>query len=368
VDDRSVSHVYITKRVRPGGRTTWVVRYRWGGRAFRLVHLGSRSTEREAKKLRDWAAGELVAGRDPRTSLAAMRDAAAHPSAPRDVDGAWESFIRSRLDTTEGTRRNYRKAKDAFFPLLGARDVGSLRVADVQAAVGTLSESLSAATVAKYVNTLRLVLDYAEVEPNAARDRRVKLPRVVREEAEPPDAHHIVAMLARLTTRWRLAFVTTEQTGMRVGEIASVAWRDVDASDSRFRMRARETKSRRGKWVPVPRWVMDEIEATCPLEDRLPDRRVFTRVDEAGLRNAMLRACRTAKIAVYSPHDLRHRRITIWHHAGVPMREIQERVGHSRASITLDVYSHVMPVAEVPADELQALIRRGGEVRVRSRA
>ncbi|HET6683064.1 MAG TPA: site-specific integrase [Gaiella sp.] len=211
------------------------------------------------------------------------------------------------------------------------------------------------------------MLDFAEVEPNVARDRRLRLPRVVREEPEPPDADQVAAMLTRLALRWRLAFVTAEQTGMRVGEIASVAWRDVDATGSRFRMRARDTKSRRGKWVPVPGWLMEEIEATCPLEDRLPDRRVFAGVDEAGLRNAMLRACRTAKIPVYSPHDLRHRRITIWHHAGVPMREIQERVGHSRASITLDVYSHVMPVSEVPADELRALMRRDGEVPVRSR-
>jgi hypothetical protein len=30
------------------------------------------------------------------------------------------------------------------------------------------------------------------------------------------------------------------------------------------------------------------------------------------------------------------------------MREIQERVGHSRASLTLDVDSHVMPIMEVP--------------------
>lgn len=344
------------------------MRYRWGGRAFKLLHLGSRSTEREAKALRDWAAGELIAGRDPRSSLSAMREAASRPKLAFGLDGVWDAFIAARLDTAEGTRLNYRKAKDAFSPLLGSRDVGALRVADIQSAVGRLSESLSPTTLAKYVNTLRQVLDFVEVEPNVARDRRVKLPPVVREEPEPPDAGAVVAMLARLTARWRLAFVTAEQTGMRVGEIASVAWRDVDVAGSRFRMRARETKSRRGKWVPVPAWLMDELEAVCPLEDRLPDRHVFPRVDEAGLRNAMLRACRTARIPVYSPHDLRHRRITIWHHVGVPMREIQERVGHSRASITLDVYSHVMPVAEVPADELRALIRRGGEVPVRSRA
>jgi len=332
------------------------------------VHLGSRSTEREARTLRDWAAGELIAGRDPRVSLAAQRDAAVRPRAPRDVDAAWESFIAARLDTADGTRRNYRKAKEAFSPLLGSRDVGSLRGADVQRAVGSLSESLNPTTLHKYVNTLRQVLDFAEVEPNVARDRRVKLPRVVRDEPAPPDAEHVVAMLARLTARWRLAFVTADQTGMRVGEIASVKWGDVDAEGSRFRMRARETKSRRAKWVPVPAWLMREIDASCPREDRTPERKVFERVDEDGLRNAMLRACRTAGIPLYSPHDLRDRRITIWHHAGVPVKEIGERVGHTRASMTLDVYAHVVPVSEVPADDLRAFVRRGGEVPVRSRA
>ncbi len=116
----------------------------------------------------------------------------------------------------------------------------------------------------------------------------------------------------------------------------------------------------------LPAWLMDEIAASCPLEDRDPERKVFLRVDEEGLRMAMRRACTTAAIPLYSPHDLRHRRITIWHHAGVPPKEIGARVGHARASMTLDVYSHVMPVSEVPVDELLALLRRSGEVPVRS--
>jgi integrase len=40
-------------------------------------------------------------------------------------------------------------------------------------------------------------------------------------------------------------------------------------------------------------------------------------------------------------------RLTIWHQAGVPARELAERAGHSRPSMTLDVYSHVMPPDEV---------------------
>jgi integrase len=62
----------------------------------------------------------------------------------------------------------------------------------------------------------------------------------------------------------------------------------------------------------------------------------------------MSRACKTAKIPHYSPHDLRHRRATIWHHEGVPLRELQDRIGHSSALLTLDWYTHAMPLTEVP--------------------
>ena len=71
----------------------------------------------------------------------------------------------------------------------------------------------------------------------------------------------------------------------------------------------------------------------------------------------MLRACKTAGIPHYSPHSLRHRRITCWHQSGVVARELAERAGHARASMSLDVYSHVMPLDENAADQLEAAIR-----------
>jgi integrase len=61
----------------------------------------------------------------------------------------------------------------------------------------------------------------------------------------------------------------------------------------------------------------------------------------------MSRACLLAKIPNYTPHDLRHRRISLWHQSGVPARELAERAGHSKPSMSLDVYTHVMPVGEV---------------------
>ena len=101
---------------------------------------------------------------------------------------------------------------------------------------------------------------------------------------------------------------------------------------------------------------MVAIEETCPLEDRTPERRVFQGVTEASLYQAMTRACRNAEVPHYTPHDLRVRRITIWHHSGVVAAELAQRARHEKPSMSLDVYSGAMPVAEAAAKRLLALI------------
>ena len=88
----------------------------------------------------------------------------------------------------------------------------------------------------------------------------------------------------------------------------------------------------------------------------LAGRKVFEGITEASAYQTMTRACQTAGVPHYDPHDLRHRRITIWHQAGVPARQLAERAGDARPSMSLDVYSHVMPPDEIDADELLDVI------------
>jgi integrase len=87
----------------------------------------------------------------------------------------------------------------------------------------------------------------------------------------------------------------------------------------------------------------------------MPDRKVFQGITEASANQAMTRACQSAGTGHFHPHDLRHRRITLWHQSGVPARELAERAGHSKP-MSLDVYSHVMPADEVSDKCLLALI------------
>jgi hypothetical protein len=48
--------------------------------------------------------------------------------------------------------------------------------------------------------------------------------------------------------------------------------------------------------------------------------------------------------------------ISIWHQSGVPARELAERAGHARPSMSLDVYSHVMPPDEIAAEKFLPLL------------
>lgn len=120
-----MSHVYVTRRRTVTGERRYVGRYRWGGRAYRLVHLGSKHTEKEARGLRDWAAGELAAGRDPRKELRRLQQASTQRSTVR-VDAWFRRWIDSRIDVEEKTKKLDTNAADRFKPLIGDLEVSEL--------------------------------------------------------------------------------------------------------------------------------------------------------------------------------------------------------------------------------------------------
>jgi integrase len=47
-------------------------------------------------------------------------------------------------------------------------------------------------------------------------------------------------------------------------------------------------------------------------------------------------------LALYSPHDLRHRYASVKVREGVPVTDLAAQLGHARKSMTLDTYSHVL--------------------------
>jgi integrase len=75
------------------------------------------------------------------------------------------------------------------------------------------------------------------------------------------------------------------------------------------------------------------------------------------LRTALARACTAGGVPAFSPHDLRHRRVSLMHLAGVPWARIGEQVGHDDLMTTARTYTHV--VADERELDYQRLLRSG---------
>lgn len=344
----------ITRRETKSGRR-YVVRYRLGGRAYPIVHGGSFKTEREAKVRRDLIGGELAAGRNPVDLLAMLVET---PQVRTFAEWG-EAMVASRLDVSENRKRFLELAlRTRINPTFGERDPRSIAPSQVQEWVAAMADDLAARSVQKYHQVLAQVFDFAEVDPNPAKHKLVRLPYADVEEITPPSNAHYLAIIENLSPRLRLPAVFLEQTAARVAELRAWEWQDVDVDGSRIRSRG--VKGRRGTrrvlWRSVPPWLMQVLLDTVPPDDRTAERRLFHGLNEGTMRDAIGRASRAAKIPFYSPHDLRHRRGSLWHASGMPARELAERMGHTKASMSLDVYTHVMPPDEVEPEAIRALV------------
>jgi integrase len=327
-------HIIVRDTKKSGKR--YIVRYRIsGGDLYSLIHGGSFRTMKEARIRRDLIAGELAAARDPRIALAALT------KKPHLTVAQWtERYAASRVDYAEETVKNVRSHLIRINNTLAGRDPQTLTVADVQEWVAANSD-LKPSSVRRYLATLRQLLDFAGVDPNPARDKNLRTPREEHEEIEPPTEREVAALIAALPRAWKLPIRVLEQTGMRIGELAAMTWGDVDRVNLRLRVRAGKTRSAR-RFVPVPGWLLEEIEATCPPDDRVADRRLFVGFNSDVAKNAMARACRAAGLRHMHPHDLRHRYASVKIREGVPLTDLSAHLGHSRKSLTLDTYSHVL--------------------------
>jgi integrase len=317
----------IRTRTTRTGEKRYQVRYRLGGRAYPLQHGGVFATMREARIRRDLVAGELAAGRDPAILLRSLQERPQQRSF-----AVWaDAYLASRVDASPKSRRIWGAYVKAMLPAFGDNDPATITTDQVQAWIGGLE--LAPVSVKKYAATLRTILDYAGVDPNPARDQRIRLPREQRSVVEPPSMVEVEVMIDYAPARYRLLLRVLAETGMRVGEVCALEWRDVDASGSRFRIREGKTAAAR-RWVAVPEPLMMELDAATPPDDRTPQRRVFGGATPSGVKSMLARVCKNAGIAHYHPHDLRHRYASVQISRGVPVTHVAAQLGHSRNSLT----------------------------------
>jgi integrase len=185
--------------------------------------------------------------------------------------------------------------------------------------------------------------EHGHGEENPARSKRIRFPHEEHVEIEPPSSEAVGAVVRLLPSAYRLPLLWLDWSGARVASVETVIVGDYDEPQRRVRLRASTTKTRQALWVDLPDVLADALEASLgPREDRDGDAPLFPGVGADRLRTAIARACRAAGVPLFSPHDLRHRRISLLHRQGKTWAEIGRFVGQRKLSVTSDVYTHVL--------------------------
>lgn len=323
--------VFIVRRETKSG-PRWHVRYQH--KRERAVHLGSYDTERRAKARKAWA--EAITDRGGRPSREPEAQQGEQAGTLADAGQAW---LETRHDLAPVTYNTYARMVSEWPAELAAKNPRDITHSDVQAWLTFQARRLQRGTLDRERGVLRMVLDYADVPANAARDRRVKLPRAKRKTYRIPSRADLAKLHAAMPTRVPL-FVLLEHTGLRIHEADALRWRDID--HKRNRLLVADSKTSAGT-----RWVtrLEDAPAFPVKPDEAdPDGFVFRDPKPSSLTNVMRDAWRDGKAPLYSAHDFRHLHASRLLHDGVlSPAQIAARLGHAHAGITLGVYSHVVP-------------------------
>jgi integrase len=357
---------WIIARATKDGGKRYRVLYRLGGREAKARYAGSFPTKTEALARKRWVDGELAGQRVP--DLAALTR---EPERAPTLHAVAERWQTSRVDVRDSTTVQHKTALGRVLPTLGDRAVDAITPADIAELVGLLADAGKAReSIRKSLTAVAMILDYADAPlcgrdsrghpVNAARDRlTVKLPLEEPDEPEPPTADTVEAVAWKLATPYVLGLLVLDATGVRVGELEAAKIADLDEQQKAWLVRAAVSKTRRARWVPLPDDLFAAVIDRLPArEDRDPAAPLFD-VTADRLRMAILRGCRDAGVPHFSPHALRHRRISLLHRQGVSWAEIGERVGQRSKVVTADRYSHALvDYREVNRAKLLGRVRR----------
>lgn len=165
------------------------------------------------------------------------------------------------------------------------------------------------------------------------------------------------------------AFYLSANTGMRRGEVLGLHWGDVDLERARLSVRHQivnvdyevivdDVKTTTGRrTIDLDQRTVAALRAwrKVQLEERMAcglrpvdDGIVFARADGTPTHPDLFsqifeRHVAKSTLPRIRLHDLRHTHASILLKAGVPVKVVSERLGHSSPAFTMTVYQHVLP-------------------------
>jgi len=252
--------------------------------------------------------------------------------------------------------------RNHLVPFFGKTKLSAITPARVQGFLSWEGErGTSPATTGKVYRVLKVVLRHALVLELIGRDPTVAIrpPRVERKEMDHLTPEEVEALLDKAEGDIRDIIAVAVFTGLRQGEIFALRWQDIDFEAGLIRVvrsyryphgftdlkssASRRTvpmlprlssilaERHRVQGRPGPEELVFPSEAGTPLDRH----NLLTREFEPALERAGLRKIRF--------HDLRHTYASLCIAAGMDPKALQQAMGHSSITVTMDTYAHLFP-------------------------
>lgn len=271
-------------------------------------------------------------------------------------------------------------------PSIGSVPLSKLQTGDVQRMYNAkLRKTGHEGVSARTIRYMHVILGAAIKQ--AVRENLV--PRNVVQFASPPsskrpemhlwDNSQLKAFLERAKeNRFYAAFIFALGTGCRRGEIIGLKWQDLDLDSGTVQIQTSLVTTNKGpkieppktprsrRAIPLPEEVIKELKRQRLRQNEEKIRRrdiyqdggfVFTWedgrvVDPNYISHLFAKLAIEAGLPTIRFHDLRHLHATNLLELGVNPKVVQERLGHSSITVTMDTYSHVSKGMQEQATEL----------------
>ena len=303
-----------------------------------------------------------------------------------------EEWLKSRKGSIKPkTLFQYRQIIELHInPILGRIKINELKPADVQALYNKKVETGTGVRTVRLIHSvlhcalnhaLRLGIIYRN--PSDA----VYKPKAKKNEMQVLDENQVKALLIavrgkRLETLFKIAITT----GLRQGEILGLKWGDLDWDTHQLNIQRQvqrvperglvfsDPKTAAGRRMIVlgPGTILalkkhfkrqlverEFVGERWQDNDLIFPSSIGTPLDQSNLNRQYKNSLREAGLPDIRFHDLRHTAASLMLKQGVSVKVVQERLGHSDAAMTLNVYSHVMPGMQQEAaqkmDEITAI-------------
>ena len=262
--------------------------------------------------------------------------------------------------------RSYKNALKSALDHFGKSSVKDITPRNVSAyLVRFARDGYSQKTVAKHKLIVNLILEHAVLEGDIPYNpcASVKLPDAKKKERRPAATHTDEKTIQERTDLWLFPLAAI-MTGMRKGELLALQWKDIDFDKNLIHVTKSVYHEGDRPYIKAPKTkaghrtvpLLPKLKAALlPLKSNANDY-IFSDDGKKPLTNRRyitLFSAYTKESGVScTAHQLRHSFATIAFENGVPVKSVQEILGHKQLSTTMDIYTDFRKSALDQAAEL----------------